>query len=82
MYILNCVRMGPEEGFRELDEARDLLRGGVDSIRGPERNGRPGSASLSRRGPIPAAGTFSVGYGVDSCVHPEEHRKWRSDPNH
>src|SRR5258708_5751411 len=82
MYILNCVRMGPEEGFRKPDEARDLIRGGFDSIRGPDRDGRAGPASLSRREPISPARTVGVEHGLDGRVHGEEYRKWRNDPNH
>ena len=72
MYILNCVRMGPKEGFREPDEARDLLRGGFDRIRRPERDGRAGLGSFSRRGPVPPARKIGVGCRLDGRVHPEE----------
>jgi hypothetical protein len=40
MYILNRVRMGSPEGFCKPDEARDLLRGRIVSICGPECDGR------------------------------------------
>jgi len=82
MYILNCVRMGSEESFRQPDEARRLLRGRVHGIRRPERDGRTGFVALSRRAPISPARTVRIGDGPDGRVHPEEYRKWRNDPNY
>ena len=82
MYILNCVRMGSEESFRQPDEARRLLRRRVHSVRRSERDGRTGFAALGRRAPISPVRTVRVGDGPDGRVHPEEYRKWRNDPNH
>ena len=82
MYILNCVRMGSEESFRQPDEARRLLRGRVHGIRRPERDGRTGFVALSPRAAISPVRTIRVGHGPDGRIHPEEYRKWRNDPNH
>ena len=61
MYILNCVRMGSEEGFRKPNEARHLFRRGFDSVHGPEWDGWAGPASLSGRDPFLRLGRSALG---------------------